>query len=267
MKITLNRPLCIHDIGHRSMQQDYVIPAQGEARSSDRHFMVAEGPLPEVYYHKASLTVMPYGMRICIVGKCRVFQIRPGYDEPIYVNDGEENLVINDIQHGDWFLLMTDGMCESLSIEDLVAIINRPDWTGEHKRDALLDYTSECQDNHSAYMLHIRSVEEEEDYTETQKEAPKVIEPLDSTSADKETEDHDKGVANEDQSAQREEEKTEMKHQSSKLQPVNISTDIQDGNIDLNTKSSMFDLSAKTFFVVIGIAYLLALIIGFIVGL
>ena len=254
MKITLNRPLCIHDIGHRPMQQDYVIPAQGEARSTDRHFMVAEGPLPEVYNHKASLTVMPYGMRICIVGQCRVFQIRPGFDEPMYSNDGEDNLVIDDIQHGDWFLLMTDGMCESLSVEDLMAIVNRPDWTDEHKCDALLDYTSECQDNHSAYMLHVRSVEEDvEDMVIPQEKQTEEEMPEDPQTAEADKEHKEESPA--------------PNNQPTKLLPVNIGTDLQEGNIDLNKTSSMFDLSAKTFFLIIGIAYLLALIVGFIVGL
>lgn len=235
MKITLDQPLCIYEIGQRSMQQDYVIPAFGEARSSDRHFMVAEGPLADIYLQKASLTFSSRGGRINVVGNCRVFLIRPGFEVPIYCSDGPTDFVTDDIQQGDWFLLMTDGMCESLSIEDLVSIINRPDWTAEHKRDALLDYTSENADNHSAYLLHIRVVEDD------------AADCPDDVVAD--------DVA------------TVPQDEPSRLRDVNIATDLQDQNVDLNGSSGVFDLSAKMLFYIIAAAYLIAVLIGFCIGL
>lgn len=162
MKINLDHPLYIQEIGQRTMQQDSLVPAMGEAHGSDRHFMVGEGPLADVYLQKASLTFQTRGVTVKIVGNCRVFQIRPGFDEPIFASVGEMDTVLTDVQVGDWFLLFTDGMCEYLDVEDLMSIMNRPDWTAEHKKDALIDYTSANEDNHSAYLLHVRSVEDEE---------------------------------------------------------------------------------------------------------
>ena len=228
MKITLDRPLCIHDIGHRPVQTDYVVPAFGEAQVTDCHFLVGEGRQQDSYQQMASLTVMPYGMRISNTGRCRVFQIRPGFDEPIYSSEGEDNLVIRDVQHGDWFLLMTDGMCEALDVEDLMAIMNRPDWTAEHKRDALLDYTSENQDNHSAYLLHVRSVDEDED-----NESDEVAE--DSLITEEESE-ADKAISADEASCE-------------------------------TTEGLFFDRLARNILIGIIIAYLLAMIIGFVLGL
>ena len=228
MKITLDRPLCIHDIGHRPVQTDFVVPAFGEAQVTDCRFVVGEGSQQDSCQQMASLTIMPYGMRISITGSCRVFHIRPGFDEPIYSSDGEDNVVIRDVQHGDWFLLMTDGMCEALDVEDLMAIMNRPDWTAEHKRDALLDYTSENNDNHSAYLLHVRSVDEDEE---------------------NESED----VAEENLIAEEESEAGEA-----------IS---DDESFSETSEGLFFDRLARNILIGIIIAYLLALIIGFVLGL
>ena len=233
MKITLDRPLCIHDIGHRPVQTDYVVPAFGEAQVTDCHFLVGEGRQQDSYQQMASLTVMPYGMRISITGRCRVFQIRPGFDEPIYSSEGEDNLVIRDVQHGDWFLLMTDGMCEALDVEDLMAIMNRPDWTAEHKRDALLDYTSENQDNHSAYLLHVRSVDE--DINNEHEEAVEL-----------------EIIAEENLIAEEESEAGEA-----------IS---DDESFSETSEGLFFDRLARNILIGIIIAYLLALIIGFVLG-
>ena len=161
MKIILDQPLCIHEIGRRPMQQDSVVPAFGEAQSTDRHFMVGEGPVADVYAQKSSLTLSSKGIIAQNTGNCRIYQIRPGDEEPVLSVSGDTNRVIEDVQTGDWLVIMTDGMCEYIVDEDIVGILNRPDWTPEHKKDALLDYTSENEDNHSAYILHIRGIEEE----------------------------------------------------------------------------------------------------------
>lgn len=224
MKINLDQPLCIHEIGQRTMQQDTLIPAMGEAHGSDRHFMVGEGPLADVYLQKASLTFQAKGAAVKVVGNCRVFQIRPGFDEPIFASEGEADTILTDVQIGDWFLLFTDGMCEYLDVEDLMSIMNRPDWTSEHKKDALLDYTSANEDNHSAYLLHVRSVIEEE-----------------------------------------EEERVDVT--PTKLKEVNISSDIQTQDVDVNSKGSVFDVSAKSLLMVLLAIYALALIFGFFRGL
>lgn len=222
MKITLDRPLCIHDIGHRPVQTDFVVPAFGEAQVTDCRFVVGEGGQQDSCQQMASLTIMPYGMRISITGSCRVFHIRPGFDEPIYSSDGEDNLVIRDVQHGDWFLLMTDGMCEALDVEDLMAIMNRPDWTAEHKRDALLDYTSENQDNHSAYLLHVRSVDED--------------------------------INNEHEEAV-------------ELEIIAEEASCADKAMTADNDGIFFDRLAKNILIGIAIAYLIAMIVGFVLGM
>lgn len=224
MKINLDQPLCIHEIGQRTMQQDSLVPAMGEAHGTDRHFMVGEGPLSDVYLQKASLSFQPKGAAVKIVGNCRVFQIRPGFDLPIFASEGETDTILSDVQVGDWFLLFTDGMCEYLDVEDLMSIMNRPDWTAEHKKDALLDYTSANEDNHSAYLLHVRSVEEEE-----------VEDRIDVS--------------------------------PTKLQEVNITSDIQPQDVDVNGNSGIFDVSAKSLLIVLLVIYSLALVIGFFRGL
>ena len=58
MKIILDQPLCIHEMGNRTMQQDSIVPAMEAVNASDRHFMVGEGPLADVYLQKASLTIL-----------------------------------------------------------------------------------------------------------------------------------------------------------------------------------------------------------------
>lgn len=252
MKIILDDPLCIQELGKRAMQQDSVVPAFGEAQSTDRHFMVGEGPLADVYVHKASLTLHNSGITVRYAGKCRVFQIRPGYDRPVYASEivpdqssGEgyediftrrENVVeLSDVQTGDWFLAFTDGMCEYLQEEDIVSIMTRPDWTAEHKKDALLDYTSENEDNHSAYILHVRAIDEDsEDQTPVAEDEKKTEEQQAPTT-------------------------------SQKLNPVNIETDLQDTDIDVSQNG--FEISARTVLIVLSVVYAIMLIIGFLVGM
>ena len=106
--------------------------------------------------------------------------------------------------------------------------MNRPDWTAEHKRDALLDYTSENQDNHSAYLLHVRSVDEDED-----NESDEVAE--DSLITEEESE-ADEAISADEASSE-------------------------------TTEGLFFDRLARNILIGIIIAYLLAMIIGFVLGL
>lgn len=236
MKIILDQPLCINEMGTRTMQQDSVVPAMGAANASDRHFMVGEGPLADVYLQKASLTILPKGVSVKVAGNCRVYQIRPGYDEPVFEAKGEVTTLVDDVQAGDWFLALTDGMCEFFDVEDIVGIFTRPDWTAEHKRDALLDYTSANEDNHSAYLLHVRNVEDDEVIDQPEPEEP-VIE-------------------------------AEPIEQKPQIKPVVFETDLQNNDIVPNeTKASGFDLSFRTLLIFLAGAYLIALGFGFFKGL
>lgn len=241
MKIILDQPLCIHEMGSRTMQQDSVVPAMGEANASDRHFMVGEGPLADVYLQKASLTIHSQGITARYIGNCRILQIRPGFDEPVYsstiTTEQTSGSVdqITDVQPGDWFLALTDGMCEFFDVEDIVGIFTRPDWTAERKKDALLDYTSANEDNHSAYLLHVRNVEEdvaEQTEPEEQSEEIEQVEP------------------------------------EPQLKQVVIETDLQNQDIDLKeTSTSVFDVSVKSLLIVLAGIYLIALGFGFFKGL
>lgn len=245
MKIILDHPLCIHEIGHRTTQQDTVVPAFGDAHSSDRHFMVGEGPLSDVYLQKASLTFHAKGVTAKYLGKCRIIQIRPGFDDFILDlcdAEVEKSVEIGDVQTGDWFLILTDGMCEFLMVEDLIDIVNRPDWTAEHKRDALLDYSSENEDNHSAYILHVRGVDESE---------PEVLQTPESVMA-VESFEEEKIATEKNVTAENKVEKY-----------------IPDPIVKATPKKRSFSLSftPKSFLIVLLGAYLIALVIGFFRGL
>ena len=239
MKIILDHPLCIHEIGHRTTQQDTVVPAFGDAHSSDRHFMVGEGPLSDVYLQKASLTFHAKGVTAKYLGKCRIIQIRPGFDDFILDlcdADVEKSVEICDVQTGDWFLILTDGMCEFLMVEDLIDIVNRPDWTAEHKRDALLDYSSENEDNHSAYILHVRGVDESDPEVLLAQEPVVAEEPF-------------------------EEEKVTAENKVEKYIPDPIV------NAKPKKRSLSLSFTPKNFLIVLLGAYLIALVIGFLRGL
>ena len=84
---------------------------------------------------------------------------------------GEENRVkadiihITDIKPGDYFYMCSDGMLEQMSNEELTTLL-ASDVTDEEKHQQLISATSENSDNHTAWIIHIKSVlSEEEDQT------------------------------------------------------------------------------------------------------
>lgn len=84
---------------------------------------------------------------------------------------GEENRVkadiihITDIKPGDYFYMCSDGMLEQMSNEELTALL-ATEISDEEKRQQLISATSENSDNHTAWIIHIKSVDsEEEDQT------------------------------------------------------------------------------------------------------
>ena len=80
---------------------------------------------------------------------------------------GEDNrhrpdiIHITDIQPGDYFYMCSDGMLEQMSNNELVDLLSS-DSKDEEKRKQLISATSNNQDNHSAWLIHIKDVVKEE---------------------------------------------------------------------------------------------------------
>ena len=68
---------------------------------------------------------------------------------------------ITNIEPGDYFYMCSDGMLEQMDDDDLLEIF-RSDKTDEEKRKILTGETIDNSDNHSAYIIHIESVEREQ---------------------------------------------------------------------------------------------------------
>lgn len=80
---------------------------------------------------------------------------------------GEDNRMRPDIIHitdilpGDYFYMCSDGMLEQMSNDELVELLSS-DATDEEKRKQLITATATNQDNHSAWILHIKDIIKEE---------------------------------------------------------------------------------------------------------
>ena len=76
---------------------------------------------------------------------------------------GEDNrhrpdiIHISDIQPGDYFYMCSDGMLEQMSNDELVDLLSS-DTKDEEKRQHLISATSSNQDNHSAWLIHVKKV-------------------------------------------------------------------------------------------------------------
>ncbi len=68
---------------------------------------------------------------------------------------------ITDVEPGDYFYLCSDGMLEQMDDDDLMAIFSSQK-TDDEKRKLLTGETIDNSDNHSAYFIHIESVEREQ---------------------------------------------------------------------------------------------------------
>ena len=79
---------------------------------------------------------------------------------------GEDNrhrpdiIHITDIQPGDYFYMCSDGMLELMSNNELVDLLSS-DMKDEEKRKQLISATSNNQDNHSAWLIHVKEVVKE----------------------------------------------------------------------------------------------------------
>lgn len=142
-----------------------------------------------VYFHRGGVTAAH-------IGDSRIYHIRPSegllyvsrdhslvydlyqsgeisYDEMKTSNQkniitravqpGEDNRVkpdvihITDVKAGDWFYLCSDGMLEQMEDEELFRLLSS-DASDEKKRQQLIAATTNNQDNHSAYLLHVKEV-------------------------------------------------------------------------------------------------------------
>ena len=76
---------------------------------------------------------------------------------------GEENRMrpdivhITDVQPGDYFYMCSDGMLEQMTNEELAALLSS-DISDEEKRNQLIKATANNKDNHSAWLIHIKDV-------------------------------------------------------------------------------------------------------------
>ena len=83
--------------------------------------------------------------------------VTPGKD-----NRAKPDIIhITDIQPGDYFYLCSDGMLEQMSNEELLQIFSSSD-SDEKKRMSLIAATVDNADNHTAWLLHVKTVTREE---------------------------------------------------------------------------------------------------------
>lgn len=80
---------------------------------------------------------------------------------------GEDNRMrpdiihITDIQPDDYFYMCSDGMLEQMDNDQLVALLSSQ-LTDEEKKNKLIEFTKGNQDNHSAWIIHIKDVIKED---------------------------------------------------------------------------------------------------------
>ena len=67
---------------------------------------------------------------------------------------------ITDIQPNDYFYMCSDGMLESLNNKELISIFST-DETDIEIKNTLTERTKDSQDNHSAWILHVKGVTKE----------------------------------------------------------------------------------------------------------
>ena len=90
---------------------------------------------------------------------------------------GEDNRMradiihISDIQPDDYFYMSSDGMLEQMSNDELLTLLSS-EATDEEKRKQLIEATVSNQDNHSAWLIHIKDVINEEGDNAFENEEP-----------------------------------------------------------------------------------------------
>jgi len=90
---------------------------------------------------------------------------------------GEDNRMrpdiihITDIQSGDYFYMCSDGMLEQMSNEELLLLFSSGA-TDEEKQNQLIEATVSNQDNHTAWLIHIKDVVKETGDEDMENEEP-----------------------------------------------------------------------------------------------
>lgn len=90
---------------------------------------------------------------------------------------GEDNRMrpdiihITDIQPGDYFYMCSDGMLEQMSNDELLMLFSS-DAADEEKQRQLIEATTNNQDNHTAWLIHIKDVVKEPDDEVLENEEP-----------------------------------------------------------------------------------------------
>ena len=90
---------------------------------------------------------------------------------------GEDNRIrpdiihITDIQPGDYFYMCSDGMLEQMDNNQLVSLLSSK-LTDEDKRDQFINLTKNNQDNHTAWIFHIKDVIKDEGDDQLENEEP-----------------------------------------------------------------------------------------------
>jgi protein phosphatase len=90
---------------------------------------------------------------------------------------GEDNrhrpdiIHISDIQSGDYFYMCSDGMLEQMSNDELMSVFSS-EATDKEKQKQLIEATANNQDNHSAWLIHIKEVIEEKGDEALENEEP-----------------------------------------------------------------------------------------------
>ena len=69
---------------------------------------------------------------------------------------------ITNIQPGDYFMICSDGILERLDDEELMDLLTDGS-SDEQKRQKLVELTASNADNHSAYLVHVADVQNDED--------------------------------------------------------------------------------------------------------
>ena len=160
----------------------------------------ADGNIRQMGTTLTLLYIHKQGVTAAHIGDSRIYHIRPGvgvlyqsrdhslvfdlfqsgeisYEEMLNFNQknvitramtsGEDNrhrpdiIHITDIQPDDYFYMCSDGMLEQMSNDELVMLLSS-ETKDENKRQQLIAATSDNQDNHSAWIIHVKDVVKEE---------------------------------------------------------------------------------------------------------
>lgn len=160
----------------------------------------ADGNIRQMGTTLTLLYIHKQGVTAAHIGDSRIYHIRPGvgvlyqsrdhslvfdlfqsgeisYEEMLNFNQknvitramspGEDNrhrpdiIHITDIQPDDYFYMCSDGMLEQMSNDELITLLSS-ETKDENKRQQLITATSDNQDNHSAWLIHVKDVVKEE---------------------------------------------------------------------------------------------------------